>query len=81
MNTVGGRLLRLAELDEALDILDGIDDLSDDGIVARFRFGSIWLPEELGSELRALVGKKVGVLRLDGYRVRCLNGGNNSASP
>jgi hypothetical protein len=77
MNEVEGRLLRLAELDEALDILDGIDELPNGGIVARFRFGSVWLPEELGSKLRELVGKKASVLHLCGYHVRCLDEGGS----
>lgn len=41
--------------------------------VAFFPWGSIALPMELEARLLGLVGKKIGILRLDGYHVRCLD--------
>lgn len=51
-----GKLLRIM-------ILEGM-------IAAVFPWGSIALPVELESRLRELVGKNIGILRLDGYRIR-----------
>jgi hypothetical protein len=33
----------------------------------------VLLPEELAEKLQALVGKRIGILRLDGYHVRCFD--------
>ncbi len=41
--------------------------------VATFSFGSCLLPIELAAQLRELVGKRVGIIHLDGqHRVRAL---------
>lgn len=41
--------------------------------VAVFDWGAVALSSDLEQELRTLVGHKVGILRIDGYRVRCLD--------
>jgi hypothetical protein len=40
--------------------------------VAAFPWGAISLPGELAERLRPLVGKKIGILCLDGYHIRDL---------
>ncbi len=61
--------LRLAELDEARDLLTDIS-VKDGLCIAVFKFGAVVFPEELESKLRGLVGKEAAVLRLDG-RYHC----------
>lgn len=63
---------RLADLEEGrgkllrVMVLEGL-------AVAVFPWGAIALPIELEARLGELVGQKVGILRLDGYHVRCLD--------
>lgn len=38
--------------------------------VAIFAWGAVSLPGELVGRLRELVGRKIGILRLDGYHIR-----------
>lgn len=58
---------------EARDIL--LDIIEEDGYcVAAFGFGSVRLPAELAPRLRILISKKVGILHLNGYRIRNLMG-------
>ncbi len=59
----------LAELEEARDFLQGIMEING-CCIAQFSFGNIQLPSDLAPQLRKLVGKKIGILRLDGYRIR-----------
>ncbi|MFZ3133115.1 MAG: hypothetical protein WBH08_03805 [Methanothrix sp.] len=56
---------RLQELEEARDQLLRIF-LKDGFCIAVFRFGAVALPEETEGQLRELIGKEVGCLRLDG---------------
>jgi hypothetical protein len=42
------------------------------GLIAVIGEITVSLPEELAEKLQALVGKRIGILRLDGYHVRCL---------
>jgi len=53
-----------------------LEVFSKDGLcIAIFKFGAVALPEELHERLEGLVGKNVGVLRLDGeYHVREVGG-------
>ena len=68
---LGSSPRRLAELDEARDLLTDI--LVKDGLcIAVFKFGPVAFPGELEQELRGLVGKQCAVLRLDGYHVRAV---------
>jgi len=59
----------LRDLDEARGQL--LKVLDREGFaVAVFSWGAISLPGELASRLHELLGKKIGILRLDGYHVR-----------
>ncbi|NBJ15738.1 MAG: hypothetical protein FNP40_09235 [Dehalobacter sp. 4CP] len=64
---------RLAELEEGRGKM--IQVLTREGFaVAVFSWGAISLPEEMVRQLRELVGKEIGILRLDGhYHVRTVN--------
>jgi len=42
-------------------------------VVAVFPHGAISLPGEFAGELRELIGRKIGILRLDGYHIRDLD--------
>jgi hypothetical protein len=63
---------RLSELEEVLGILYCIDD-TDIGLVALIGKVRVQLPEELAGKLSGLIGKRIGILRCDGYRVRCVD--------
>jgi hypothetical protein len=62
---------RLSELEEVLGDLHSIE-ITEIGLTAVIGKISTVLPEELTGKLEGLVGKKIGILRLDGYHVRCL---------
>ena len=64
-------LYRLSELEEIVGDLRSVEN-TDIGLVAVIGKISVLLPEELASKLQGLIGRRVGVLRLDGFRVRCL---------
>ncbi|MCJ7443890.1 MAG: hypothetical protein MUO26_05075 [Methanotrichaceae archaeon] len=64
---------RMAELDEVVGDLYSIER-TEVGLLALIGKVSVLLPEELAGKLSTLVGKRIGIIRLDGYRVRCLNG-------
>lgn len=56
---------------EARDYL--LDVIEEDGYcIAAFGFGKMRLPADLIPRLKILVGKKVGILHIDGYRIRDL---------
>lgn len=38
----------------------------------------VWLPDELDTQLKGLIGQRIGILRLEGYHVRCLGEGNRA---
>jgi hypothetical protein len=63
---------RLSEYEEVLGVLHSIED-TDMGLIAVIGKISVLLPDELAESLLGLVGKKVAILRLDGYHTRCLN--------
>ena len=63
---------RLSELKEILGELRSIEN-TEIGLVAQISKISVLLPEELAGKLQSLVGKRIGILRLDGYHVRCLD--------
>lgn len=62
---------RLGELEEAVGTLLQVTEL-DGFTVAVFSWGAVSLPSELAGKLQGLIGHRVGVIRLDGYRVRAL---------
>jgi len=74
----------LAEFNEVIGVLLKVVEL-DGTAVAVFECGEFSLPIELAKKLRELQGKKIGILRLNGYHVcemeatlSCLvEGGNN----
>lgn len=64
--------VRLSELEEVLGGLHSVEN-TEIGLVAVIGKVSVLLPEELTGSLQGLVGKKIGILRLDGYHVRCFD--------
>jgi hypothetical protein len=64
-------IYRLSELEEVLGNLHSID-ITEIGLVAVIGKVKILLPGELAGQLEGLLGRRVGVLRLDGYHLRCL---------
>lgn len=62
---------RLSELEEVLGDLHSVE-VTDIGLIAVIGRISVWLPDELEENLKGLVGQRVGILRLDGYHIRCL---------
>lgn len=63
---------RLSELEEVLGELLSVKN-TEIGLVAQISKISVLLPDELAGKLQGLVGRRVGILRLDGYHVRCLD--------
>lgn len=62
---------RLSELEEVLGDLHRVEK-TDGGCLALIGRILVLLPPEMAEKLQALVGKRIGVLRLDGYRLRCM---------
>ena len=59
----------LAELEEARGTLLRVQE--EDGFcTAIFEWGAVILPGEFKGKLTPLVGRKAGILRLDGYHIR-----------
>ena len=63
---------RLSELEMVHGDLHSVEN-SDIGLIAVIGEITVILPEELAGQLQALVGKRIGILRLDGYHVRCFD--------
>jgi len=63
---------RLSELEEVLGTLHNVEN-TEMGLIALIGKIKVLLPEDLAENLQGLIGKRVGILRLDGYRVRCLD--------
>jgi hypothetical protein len=64
---------RLSELEEVLGELHSIE-MTEIGLIAAIGNISVLLPEELAGQLNGLIGRRIGLLRLDGYHVRLLDG-------
>jgi len=60
---------RQLELEEVLGELHSIE-VTNVGPIALIGEISVLLPEELVEQLKDLIGRKIGILRLDGYHVR-----------
>ncbi len=60
---------RMEELEEVLGDLHGIEDC-DGWIIAQIGRIPVLLPEEMTPKLKGLVGKRIGILRYEGYRLR-----------
>jgi hypothetical protein len=63
---------RLSELEEVLGELHSIE-ITEIGLIAVIGKITVLLPEELADKLQGLVGRRIGILRLDGYHVHCLD--------
>jgi hypothetical protein len=61
----------MSELEEVLGPLHAIEEI-EGGIVASIGRINVYLPQELAEKLQGLIGRRVGVIRLEGYRVRAL---------
>jgi hypothetical protein len=70
MSAFPREIYRPQELDEVLGVLHHVEDLPDGGLIALIGKIPTWLPSELGPRLKELQGRKIGVLRLDGYRIK-----------
>lgn len=66
---VAQKIYYMSELDEVLGPLNAIEEY-EGGIVALIGKIPVYLPSELTVKLQCLIGRRVGVLRLEGYRVR-----------
>lgn len=62
---------RLLELEEIFGELHGIET-TELGLVAVIGKIQVLLPEELFGKLQGLIGRRIALLRIDGYRLRCL---------
>lgn len=62
---------RQAEFEEARGVLLRVFD-SEGFCIAVFSWGAISLPEEFTDQLNELIGRKIGILRLDGHHIRDL---------
>lgn len=69
--TVAQKIYHMSELDEVLGPLNAIEEF-EGGIVALIGKIPVYLPSELTLKLQGLIGRRVGVLRIEGYRVRAL---------
>jgi hypothetical protein len=63
---------RMRELDEVLGLLNSLEE-ANGWLLALIGKVPVLLPMELQDRLQSLLGKRIGVLRLDGYRVRCID--------
>jgi hypothetical protein len=61
---------RMKELDEVLGDLHHVEEAQDGGIVALVGKIPVLLPGELARKLQGMLGRRVGVLRLEGYHIR-----------
>jgi hypothetical protein len=62
---------RLSELQEILGELHSIQ-ITEIGLIAVIGKISVLLPDEMERNLQGLVGKRIGILRLDGYHIRSI---------
>ena len=62
---------RLSDYEEARGQLLRVFE-RDGFVIAVFPWGAVSLPDEFAARLRELVGRKIGILNLCGYRLRAL---------
>ena len=62
---------RLSELDEVQGDLHRIK-ITEIGLIALIGRIEVLLPEELFGKLQGLIGRRIALLRLDGYHLLCL---------
>ena len=75
MTTPPANTYRMSELDEVLGDLHHVEE-AEGGCLVLIDKIPVLLPVELAGKLQGLVGRRVGVLRLEGYRVRDLSEGH-----
>ena len=63
---------RLSELEEVLGDLHSVEN-TEIGLVVVIGKITVSLPADLAEKLRGLEGRRIGILRLDGYHVRCFD--------
>lgn len=63
---------RLQEYEECLGPLQNIEESPDGGLLCQVGKILLWLPPELAGTLRGMVGQRIGILKLSGYRLRAL---------
>lgn len=68
---IAQEIYHMSELDEVLGPLNAVEEF-EGGIVALIGRIHVYLPSELSEKLQGLIGRRVGVLRFEGYRVRAL---------
>ena len=62
---------RMSEYDEVIGLLHSIH-LTEYGLLALIGEIQVLLPEELAGKLQGLMGRRIALLRLDGYHLCCL---------
>ena len=62
----------MRELDEVLGPLNSLEE-ANGWLLALIGKIPVLLPMDLQDRLQSHLGKRIGVLRLDGYRVRCID--------
>ena len=65
--------LLLSNLEEILGVLHSVEN-KEVGLVAAIGEIHVLLPGELFGKLQGLIGRRIGILRLDGYHIRDLEG-------
>ena len=63
---------RMRELDEVLGPLNSLEE-ANGWLLALIGKIPVLLPMELQDRLQSLLGKRIGILRLDGYRIRSID--------
>jgi hypothetical protein len=63
---------RMNELDEVVGELHSIEEMEDRCLLVLIGQISVLLPLELASRLKEFQGKRIGILKLNGYHVRVL---------
>ncbi len=61
----------LSELEEVLGQLHSVET-SECGLIAVIGKIRVRLPKKLSRQLKGLIGRRIGILRLEGYHLRCL---------
>jgi hypothetical protein len=62
----------MRELDEVLGPLNSLEE-ANGWLLALIGKIPVLLPMELQDRLQSLLGKRIGILRLDGYRIRSID--------
>jgi hypothetical protein len=63
---------RMNELDEVVGELHSIEEMEDSSLLVLIGQIPVLLPLEMASRLKEFQGKRIGILKLNGYQVRVL---------